>query len=74
MKRWMDKLLGENFNYSSLADIHHYKMIALPNQELIIIKCKKEIPRDDFRKLISTIIQKEKRFVESLKQERTDKS
>lgn len=63
---WIDKLLDENFNYSLLAEIHHYKMIILPNYELIIVKCKKEITKDEFRKLIPTIIQKEKRFVESL--------
>jgi hypothetical protein len=63
---WIDKLLEENFNYSLLADIHHYKMIVLPNYELIVVKCKKEASRDDFRKNVPTIIQKEKRFVESL--------
>jgi len=63
---WIDKLLDENFNYSLLADIHHYKIIILPNYELIVVKCKKEIAKDDFRKLIPTIIQKEKRFVEYL--------
>jgi len=63
---WIDKLLDENFNYSLLADIHHYKMIVLPNYELIIVKRKKEIAKDEFRKLIPAIIQKEKRFVESL--------
>ena len=63
---WIDKLLDENFNYSLLADIHHYKMIVLPYYELIVVKCKKEIAIDDFRKLIPAIIQKEKRFVESL--------
>ncbi len=41
-------------------------MIVLPNYELIIIKCKKETAKDDFRKLISSITQKEKRFAESL--------
>lgn len=41
-------------------------MIVLTNYELIVVKCKKEIAKDDFRKLIPTIIQKEKRFVESL--------
>lgn len=39
---WIDKLLEENFNYSLLADIHHYKMIVLPNYELIVVKCKKK--------------------------------
>lgn len=63
---WIDKLLEENFNYSLLADIHHYKMIVLPNYVLIIVKCRKEITRDDFRRLIPSVIQKEKRFVESL--------
>ncbi len=63
---WIDKLLEENFNYSLLADIHHYKMIVLPNYELIVVKCKKETSKDDFRKLIPPIIQKEKRFIESL--------
>lgn len=63
---WIDKLLDENFNYYLLADIHHYKMIVLPNYELMIVKCKKEIAKDEFRKLIPSIIQKEKRFVESL--------
>ena len=63
---WIDKLLNENINYSLLADLHHYKMIVLPNYELIIVKCKNEITKDEFRKLISSIIQKEKRFVESL--------
>jgi DNA invertase Pin-like site-specific DNA recombinase len=63
---WIDKLLDENFNYSLLADIHHYKMIVLPNYELIIVKCKEEIAKDEFRKLIPAIIQKEKRFVDSL--------
>lgn len=33
---WIDKLLEENFNYFLLADIHHYKMIVLPNYELIV--------------------------------------
>ena len=61
-----DKLLNENINYFLLADLHHYKMIVLPNYELIIVKCKKEIAKDEFRKLIPSIIQKEKRFVESL--------
>jgi len=56
----------ENFNYSLLADIHHYKMIVLPNYKLIVVKCKKETLKDEFRKLIPTIIQKEKRFAESL--------
>ena len=64
---WIDKLLSESFNYSLLADIHRYNMIVLPNYELIVVKCKKETTKDDFRKLIPTIIQKEKRFVESLK-------
>lgn len=41
-------------------------MIILPNYELIVVKCKKETAKDDFRKLIPSIIQKEKRFVESL--------
>jgi len=41
-------------------------MIVLPKYELIVVRCKKETKRDDFRKLIPTIIQKEKRFVESL--------
>ena len=63
---WIDKLLEENFNYSLLADIHHYKMIVLPNYVLIIVKCRKGITRDDFRRLIPSVIQKEKRFVESL--------
>ena len=63
---WIEKLLEENFNYSLLADIHHYKMIVLPDYELIIIKCKKETAKDDFKKLIHTIIKKEKRFIESL--------
>ena len=40
-------------------------MIVLPNYELIIVKCKKEIAKDKFRKLIPSIIQKEK-IVESL--------
>jgi len=43
-------------------------MIVLPNYELIVVKCKKEITKVDFRKLIPTIIQKEKRFVESLEE------
>lgn len=55
---WIDKLLDENFNYSLLADIHNYKMIVLPNHELIVIKCKKETSKDEFRKLIPFIIQK----------------
>lgn len=63
---WIDKLLDENFNYSLLADIHHYKMIVLPNYELIVVKCKKDNSKDEFRKLIHSIVQKEKRFVESL--------
>ena len=41
-------------------------MIVLPNYELMVVKCKKETPRDVFSKLIPTIIQKEKRFVESI--------
>ena len=41
-------------------------MIVLPNYELIVVKCKKEIAKDDFKRLIPSIIQKEKRFVESL--------
>lgn len=40
-------------------------MIVLPNYELIVVKCKKETEKDD-RRLIPSIIQKEKRFVESL--------
>ena len=63
---WIDELLKENFNYSLLADIHHYKMIVLPNYELIVVKCKKETAKDDFIKLIPIIIQKEKRYAESL--------
>lgn len=63
---WIDKLLEENFNYSLLADIHHYKMIVFPNYELIIVKCKKETSKDEFRRIIPSINQKEKRFVESL--------
>lgn len=63
---WIEKLLNENIHYFLLADLHHYKMIVLPNYELIIVKCKKEIAKDEFRKLIPSIIQKEKRFVESL--------
>ena len=63
---WVDKLLEENFNYSLLADIYHYKMIVLPNYELVVVKCKNEMSKDDFRKLIPTIVQKEKRFTESL--------
>ena len=63
---WIDKLLSESFNYSLLADIHHYKMIVLPNYELTVVKCKKEIAKDDFRKLVPLITKKEKRFVESL--------
>ena len=63
---WIDKLLDENFNYSLLADIHHYKMIILPNYELIVVKCKRETAKDDFRKLIPSIVQKEKRLIESL--------
>ncbi len=47
-------------------DVHHYKMIVLPNYELIIAKCKKETSKDEFRKLFPSIVQKEKRFVESL--------
>ncbi|MDY0399526.1 MAG: hypothetical protein RBR36_02315 [Bacilli bacterium] len=65
---WIDKLLDENFNYSLLADIHHYKLIVLPNYELIVVKCKKEISKDDFRKLVPLIAKKEKRFVESLEE------
>ncbi|MDD3999372.1 MAG: hypothetical protein PHX62_00565 [Bacilli bacterium] len=49
---WIGKLLEENFNYSLLADIHHYKMIVLPNYELIVVKCKKETEKDDFRVLL----------------------
>jgi len=45
----MDKLLGENFNYSLLIDIHHYKMIVLPKYELIVVKYNKETKRDDFK-------------------------
>ena len=41
-------------------------MIVLPNYELIIVKCKKGIAKDDFRKLVPLITKKEKRFVESL--------
>lgn len=41
-------------------------MIALPNYELIVVKCKKETKKDDFRRLILSIIQEEKRLVESL--------
>ena len=41
-------------------------MIVLPGYELIVVKCKKETEKDDFRRLIPSIIQKEKRFVESL--------
>jgi len=41
-------------------------MIVLPNYELIVVKCKQEISKDDFRKMIPTIIRKEKTFVESL--------
>ena len=47
-------------------DVHHYKMIVLPNYELIIAKCKKETSKDEFRKLFPSIVKKEKRFVESL--------
>lgn len=36
---WIDKLLDENFNYSLLADINHYKMIVLPKYELTVVKC-----------------------------------
>ena len=45
MDGWVDKLLNENFNYSLLADLHHYKMIVLPNYELIIVKCKKKLQK-----------------------------
>lgn len=41
-------------------------MIVLPNYELIVVKCKKETAKDNFKKLIPTIIQKEKRFFDSL--------
>ena len=41
-------------------------MIVLPDYELVIVKCKSETSKDDFRKLIPSIVQKEKRFVESL--------
>jgi len=71
---WIGKLLEENFNYSLLAGIHHYKMIVLPNYELIVVKCKKETSKDEFRKLIPTIIQKEKRFVESLENRKNGQS
>ena len=39
-------------------------MIVLPNYELIIVR--RETAKDEFRKLIPSIVQKEKRFVESL--------
>lgn len=38
----------------------------MPDYELIVVKCKKETTKDDFRKSILAIIQKEKRFAESL--------
>lgn len=41
-------------------------MVFIYAYELIVVKCKKETAKDDFRKLIPAIIQKEKRFVESL--------
>ena len=47
-------------------------MIVLPNYELIVVKCKKETTKDDFRKLIPTIIQKEKRFVDSLETRKSE--
>lgn len=40
-------------------------MIVLLKYELIIVKCKKETKRDDFKLLIPPIVQNEKRFVES---------
>lgn len=47
-------------------------MIVLPDYELIIVKCKKETAKDDLRKLIPAIIQKEKRFVEYLETRRNE--
>ena len=57
-----------------MADIHRYKMIVLPDYELIIVKCKKEINKDGFSKLIPNIVQKEKDLSSHLKTGRTDKS
>lgn len=40
--------------------------IKMPNYELIVVKRRRETAKDEFRKIIPSIIQKEKRFVESL--------
>ena len=60
INNWIDKLLDENFNYSLLANIHHYKMIVLPNYELIVGKCKKEIGKDDFKKDLPNLLKPRK--------------
>ena len=60
--------LSQSVNYTLLAELHHFKIIVLPNYKLILVKCNGEITTEEFRKRIKSIVLKIKNeeYIESL--------
>jgi len=54
----LDMYLSQSVNYTLLAELHHFKIIVLPNYKLILVKCNDEITTEEFRKRIKSIVLK----------------
>ena len=52
----LNKTLSQPINYTLLADLRHLKAILLPGYRIIIVKCKPDTTKEEFRKQIKTIV------------------
>lgn len=64
----LNKILSQPLNYTLLADLRHLKAILLPGYRIIIVKCKSDTTKEDFRKQIKTIVASidESQYLDSL--------
>ena len=64
----LNKILSQPINYTLLADLRHLKAILLPGYRIIIVKCKPDAAKEEFRKQIKTIVARidESQYLDSL--------
>ena len=55
----LNELLSRSVNYTLLAELHHLRLIIMPNYELVLARCDHELTGQDFRKKIKKIMAKE---------------
>ena len=58
----LNKILSQPINYTLLADLRHLKVILLPGYRIIIVKCKPDTTKEEFRKCIDEFNNRSRRY------------